>query len=369
MEVMSYWRTYGSRRVRRSWSFTAPVGSGVLRRPPGSPSACALPATWRSTPPAATVGVGIDDPWADHHAHYLLNQRGQRIFVQKWTPWGSGSAGAGTFRRGRGRRAPRGRILLVHGLGDHSNQYKAVARAFVEAGYEVIAADHHGHGRSQGLRAYAADMRHYVDDASAVLDDAASRSPHGTLRTFVVGHSLGGAVAIHLARDRPPKQLGGVLLTAPAVQVYPNPILSALAPVIASVVPLLPVQPLRFERRTGYRVPRALRAHVPGFGGPAKEMKPKDPLVVRGSVRARTGMEVLKSCRRIMSSAHEFRAPVFVAHAMDDRVTNATGSEAFCNAIASKDKTLVQYTRGGHDLLARQRQVVVDMVEWCIRRS
>lgn len=136
MEVMAYWRTRGH-RIRRSGSFAAPTGAFGIRRRAGSSAACALPrnAGKRSTPTSATVGCCDGDEWADHQAHYMMNARGQRIFVQRWSPWS--------------RRRPRGRVLLVHGLGDHSNKYVNVAREFVSAGYEVIAFDAHGHGRSR----------------------------------------------------------------------------------------------------------------------------------------------------------------------------------------------------------------------------
>ncbi len=258
----------------------------------------------------------------------------------------------------------------MHGLGDHSNKYCHVAKKFVAAGYSVVAADAHGHGRSDGLRAYAASFDDYVQDAATVLSDASKRDRR--LPTYVVGHSLGGAVAIHLARDRTPQDLKGVLLTAPAVRVFSNPVLRFFAPLIANLVPLLPVQTLDFGPRRRRRVNKTLLAMAPGFGTTRRRVtEDDDPLLVRGSVRARTGIEVLKSCERIMSSANRFRVPVFVAHSHNDRVTKAAGSEEFCARIGSRDKTFKRYYGKGHDLLASSddSEVVDDMVKWIRQRS
>lgn len=357
MELASYWycQSTGWRRVRRSSSFLPPVG--LIPPTANSRSACPLPKKFAPTAKLATIGYGDVHSWGDHHARYLLNSRGQRLFVQSWKPWDS---------------QPRGRVLIVHGLGDHSNKYTHVARKFVNAGYAVVAADAHGHGRSDGLRAYAARFDDYVEDAATVLNEATKRDKR--LPTYVVGHSLGGAVAIHLARDYTPQDLKGVLLTAPAVRVFSNPVLRFFAPIIANIVPLLPVQKLDFGAKRNRRVNKTLLAMAPGFGNSTNNSTRNDnddPLLVRGSVRARTGIEVLKSCERIMSRANGFRIPVFIAHSHNDRVTKAAGSEEFCKKIGSRDKTFRKYHGMGHDLLAssHDNQVVDDMVKWIRQRS
>lgn len=250
-------------------------------------------------------------------------------------------------------------MYIVHGLNDHSNKYVRVARAWVDAGYVVVAHDFHGHGRSDGYRAYTRSMQHYVDDAKHAMADADRRLPQrfGRLPKFLLAHSLGGAVAIHLARDADLRTFRGVMLTAPAVKVYPKPLLKLFAPVLGTLAPLLPVQKLKFDRRRRRR--RREGEYVPH----------EDPLVVRSPVRARVGYEVLKSCDKIMSEADRFRVPVFVAHSREDRVTNAKGTIDFHDRIASCDKTVRLYDGRVHDLLAEKRDMVMaDMVSWASKR-
>lgn len=340
MEVALFWNFSGWRRVPRAASFHSPVAPLLpSTRPPGSRHACPLPPGPRRLSRAHTIGYRVSE-WADHHARYVLNERGQRLFVQEWLPLNA---------------PPKGRILLVHGLNDHSSKYAHVARAFVAAGYAVVSHDAHGHGRSDGFRAHAASIQHYVDDARLALSDSVARSPAGRRRlpTFLLGHSLGGAVAIHLARDLPSASVRGVILTAPAVSVFPRPLLRRLAPLLATFAPLVPVQRPRFDGKNG--------------------RGSKDPLVVRCSVRARVGYEVLKSCERIMAEAPRFRAPLFVAHSRRDRVTNPQGSVEFVERVGSKDKRVALYDGKRHDLLAQGDRknrrkgappVVGDMIAW-----
>lgn len=142
------------------------------------------------------------------------------------------------------------------------------------------------------------------------------------------------------------------MLTAPAVKVFPKPLLKLFAPVLGNLVPLLPVQKLKFDKRR--------RRAKGGDYVPAE-----DPLVVRSPVRARVGYEVLKSCDKIMSEAERFKVPVFVAHSREDRVTNAKGTVDFHERIGSLDKTVRLYDGRVHDLLAEKRDMVMaDMVAW-----
>jgi acylglycerol lipase len=267
-------------------------------------------------------------------------------------------------------------VYVVHGLGDHSDKYAPVARQLVEAGYAVVAHDAHGHGRSDGFRGHADSMQHYVDDARLAVAEATRRLPntmHG-LPKLLLGHSLGGAVAIHLARDDIRADWAGVLLTSPAVAVYPKPLLKLFAPLIATLAPLMPVQRLKSDPRRGPPGGLGALANRVRSGSAKKRAAAaaaSDPLLVRGPVRARLGYEVLKSCQRIMRHAGAFRSPVFVAHSKDDRVTNCNGSIKFCDRIASTDKIVRLYDGNAHDLLAdprQSKQVVRDMIEWADAR-
>lgn len=317
---------------------------------PGHPFTCALPALGSpaARPPHA-VGYKAHG-WADHGAALSApTPRGHRLFLQRWLPW----------RVGRGRASNAvGVVHIIHGLGDHSAKYAGVARELVKAGYAVLAHDAHGHGRSDGLRGHADSVMDYVCDARIAIEEGDRRLPrrYAGKPRFLLGHSLGGAVAIHLANRCEEREWAGVMLTAPAVQVYPKPLLKLFAPVLATLAPLMPVQRLKFDRRRRK-------------GGKKKEI---DPLVHRAPVRARLGYEVLKSCENIMKEAGRFRVPVLVAHSRGDRVTDAKGSGEFTKRVGSKDKTLLIYEGKAHDLLVdgeKQKIVVRDVVAWADKRA
>ncbi|QHF25157.1 alpha/beta fold hydrolase [Rathayibacter sp. VKM Ac-2804] len=88
-------------------------------------------------------------------------------------------------------RAPETRTaLLLHGLGGASGTWWRVAAALTAAGWSVTAPDLRGHGT--GRRGGSSRHDDYADDALAL------RAPGGAW-DLVVGHSLGGAVAVRAA--------------------------------------------------------------------------------------------------------------------------------------------------------------------------
>ena len=80
--------------------------------------------------------------------------------------------------------------LLLHGLGGASGTWWRLADSLTAAGWSVTAPDLRGHGA--GSRGGSARHDDYADDVLAL------RAPSGSW-DLVVGHSLGGAVAVRAA--------------------------------------------------------------------------------------------------------------------------------------------------------------------------
>jgi len=93
-------------------------------------------------------------------------------------------------------------VLALHGNAGTVRDRAFVADGFLEQGISVFLLDWRGYGRSEG----SPSMDGVLRDADAALDFVADRA--GGLRRVVIhGHSLGGAVAAILARERPPAGL------------------------------------------------------------------------------------------------------------------------------------------------------------------
>ncbi|AHH94026.1 alpha-beta hydrolase superfamily lysophospholipase [Kutzneria viridogrisea] len=104
--------------------------------------------------------------------------------------------------------------VLVHGYGEHLGRYEHVARTLVTAGAVVIGADHIGHGDSAGERVLVTDFEQVVADVDRVIEAAGTE--HSGLPVVLIGHSLGGAIAVRYAQQHP-ERLTAMVLSAPVL--------------------------------------------------------------------------------------------------------------------------------------------------------
>ena len=98
-------------------------------------------------------------------------------------------------------------ILMIHGLTGHGRRWHSLAEGQL-AEFTVLAPDLLGHGRSSWSAPWTID----ANVAALVrLIEADAAGP-----VVVVGHSFGGAIALHLAAARP-ALVSGLVLLDPAI--------------------------------------------------------------------------------------------------------------------------------------------------------
>ena len=97
-------------------------------------------------------------------------------------------------------------LLLVHGLGGQMGQFNYGVVERLAADYRVVVVDRPGSGYSQ--RPASSDLLSQADALAALIDKLNLGRP------LVVGHSLGGAVALALALNHPEK-VAALTLIAP----------------------------------------------------------------------------------------------------------------------------------------------------------
>ena len=116
-------------------------------------------------------------------------------------------------------------VVLLHGLGASSVHYEPLAPVLTDAEWEVHALDFRGHGRSDHVPG-TYTIEHYAADVERYLETLGGPAA-------LVGHSLGGAVAVYLGGARPDLVLGvfaedpplyhgepGVMAASPYVAVF-----------------------------------------------------------------------------------------------------------------------------------------------------
>lgn len=254
---------------------------------------------------------------------------------------------------GDGTEPPRATIALVHGLAEHAGRYATLAGRLNAAGIEVLAIDLRGHGQSPGKRAWVERFDGYLNDADALVAEAA----RGNSPLFLMGHSMGGAVAALYAIERAPARghaLTGLVLSSPALapgRDVPRWML-AVSRVISRIWPTFPA----------IRIDAALLSRDPAIVAANRA----DPLVHHGPVPARTGAEILDAMARIESGRGGLRVPVLVYHGTEDKLTEPDGSRAFGARVGSPDRTLTLYEGGFHETMNDlERDRVIDaLIAW-----
>ncbi|MCD2471237.1 alpha/beta hydrolase [Jiella sp. MQZ9-1] len=110
---------------------------------------------------------------------------------------------------------PRGILLVHHGLAEHARRYGAFASAIAEQGFHVFAHDHRGHGSTV---APDAPLRRFATSGGAekLLRDCRAVHVHaletcGPLPVIVLGHSLGGHIALNYG-ERFGRDLAGLCI-------------------------------------------------------------------------------------------------------------------------------------------------------------
>ncbi|KAL8565737.1 hypothetical protein ACOMHN_018654 [Nucella lapillus] len=259
-------------------------------------------------------------------------------------------------------KSPRALVLINHGVAEHCLWYTCLALELKAAGFYVFAHDHVGHGQSEGDRVHVEDFHEYVRDSFQHYESVAENFPD--LPKFVIGHSMGGAVTLVSAIERP-DYFDGVILIAPAVQIDPetvSPLRIFLGKIVARICPQAPV--LKLDTNNTSRDPAVITKYN------------DDPLVYHGGLKARWGASMLHwlewiqsnigslKCpfmtiwgasmlhwlEWIQSNVGSLKCPFMTMHGTADKMTVPDGSRFLVEKASSADKTLKMYEGYYHQL-------------------
>lgn len=245
------------------------------------------------------------------------------------------------------------RLVLVHGYGEHAGRYDSFAKALNEKNISVMSYDQRGYGKSDGSRAYVKRFQQYVDDLKIVVD-----KEDFVLPTFMMGHSMGGLVAVSYFVQNPTNSFKGLISSSAllAVDKDLSPILQMLAPIIGFLFPQLKTEKLdqtyltrSEENRTAYN---------------------SDPLMYVEGTKARTAAEMLKTVKTINREFNQVSTSLLVLHGEADRLTMPEGSQKLYDQASANDKEIKIYPGLYHELIhePEREEVIGDISSWVLNR-
>jgi alpha-beta hydrolase superfamily lysophospholipase len=268
----------------------------------------------------------------------LPTHSGEHIFLRSWVTQGPTV------------------LLIVHGLGAHSGWFIDMGNQLSRSGVTTYAMDLRGFGRSTGVRGHIDNYRILVEDVAFVLNTIHERHPGAHI--YILGHSMGGAIAAHVAAKHG-DQLQGVLFLNMWIREQ------------------LRLSPLTALSIFSGGLLRSRRYWGTGDRTDAMSTNPEAVQMLKADTfwqRERTVtflVQTLFMRRAISTLANQITIPALFLQSEADASVIAEENLKWFKALVSQDKTWKSYPGYEHDceLQNDRAQLDTDIIEWLYKHS
>lgn len=242
-------------------------------------------------------------------------------------------------------------ILITHGMGEHSEAYQVFCEGMLPGPYHVYAWDLRGHGRSEGKRGVAS-LDEYVADLKAFVRLVRSSEPDKKI--VVLGHSMGGLILMSYLLENQEEEFSGVVFSSPLLGLSMEvPALKDMAArLLVKVMPNITLyNEIKHEDLT--------HDHA------IVESYDKDPLR-HSQVCPKLYLDFLEAFELVRKKAKDFKLPLLMQLAGDDRLVSKASSEEVFSLLGSEDKTKIVYDRMFHEIYNEvdRQKVFGDLKQW-----
>lgn len=256
-------------------------------------------------------------------------------------------AGTQLVRTWEPRATPRGEVVLVHGISEHTGRYENVGSQMAGAAMRVKGADLIGWGATGGRRGDIRDWALYLNQVQSLVQGALETGRP----TILLGHSMGGLIALEYAlADRPAPDL--LVLSAPSLKGGTR-FQRRLASLLRRVLPVVPVP----AGLSGDQLSRDPRVGEEYFA---------DPLV-HTAATVRFGWQLFSAMDRTRANMHHLRISTLLLHGDHDSIVPST-----CTVELGAHPRVQRIRYGGlrHELFNEPEgeEIVDDVIDWIDRQ-
>jgi alpha-beta hydrolase superfamily lysophospholipase len=209
---------------------------------------------------------------------------------------------------------PRGRVLLIHGLGEHMGRYAHVAEQLRAWGFAVRGYDQYGHGQSVGPRGDMKNERSVMADLGCVIDVTRKLSLAQGKPLIVLGHSMGGLIASK-AVAQALRKVEGLVMSSPALATDMGGFQKILLRLLPRMAPHLCVDN-RLKPEFVSRDPQVVQDYL------------NDPLVHR-QISAGLAEWLVAQGPHVLAQSAEWTTPTLLMYAGQDQLVAPRGSAFF----------------------------------------
>ena len=246
--------------------------------------------------------------------------------------------------------SPRALVLLLHGAFDYCGAFDEIGAEFAKSGITSMAIDQRGFGATYSRGTWSGENRMICDVIEAVT--FLRTRCGGTLPVFLIGESMGAALAVHSAANFPQMNLAGIVLAAPgAVTGMLLHIFGAL------VAPLMRA----FTPNSGII---AIRLRAGELNETSANRMMNDPMVLH-RIRPAMLLGLFNLVRSAQDDAIQMRVPVLTMAGTKDDLIGILHIARLHKRLAGA-KEWVSFEGGPHLLLhwTRRDQVLVKILSW-----
>jgi len=252
--------------------------------------------------------------------------------------------------------SPKAALLLVHGLGTHSDSWKFTGDFFLKRNISSYAIELKGFGETKGLKGHVDSFNTYYKDIKTLREIIIKEN--GNIKIFLAGQSMGGVIVFaHSALY--PRVFDGVICLATAFTAKLGFSVLEYADIFSSFL---------YNGKKNFNLPFST------------EMCTKDPVHQRTmdsdhrEIRFATSnllVSIFLEGLRGRILKNRIKSPVFFLLAGDDTLVSSGSCRKVFKGLKVKDKTLIEYPGMYHALNVEvgREKVFEDIFKWIERRS
>jgi acylglycerol lipase len=249
---------------------------------------------------------------------------------------------------------PRALVAIVHGLGEHSGRYAALASDLVRARFTCVSLDLPGHGETAGPRGDIPSWDKVRDQILPAMFTATRGLPEqpGELPIVLLGHSMGGVLALDHALAHP-RGLSALVLSSPALRTAMPPWWKlALANVARMATPSAGF-PNGLDPEGLARDAEVVRAY-------------REDRLVHDRISPRTYFAFAEAAQRCRQGIRTLQVPTLMFQGMADRLVDPKGALEAAAAAPHEMLRFVTWRDAFHETMndLGRENVIRDVTAW-----
>ncbi|MCM3569678.1 alpha/beta hydrolase [Neobacillus mesonae] len=226
-------------------------------------------------------------------------------------------------------------IVIVHGAMEHHKRYGWLIEMWRSSGFHVIMADLPGQGMTtRASRGHIYSFDEYIIE----VKDWIQAAYRYELPVFLIGHSMGGLIAIRMLQEEK-LNIAGVILSSPCLGLIHKPpkFMELISHVLNIVFPTLRVN-------SGLTVQMATRNED------VREADSNDTLYVT-KVSIRWFRELTEAIKQAFVNLEKIQdVPMLVMQGGDDKIVNKTDVKEWFNRVPLSEKRFKEWPKCYHEI-------------------